>query len=64
MIMNTKIESENRKITTNLYQIIESVGEQLQTEETGLLSSIVSHLIDSGKIRLTCETESCRSLWN
>jgi hypothetical protein len=64
MIMNTKIERENQKITTNLYQIIESVEEQLKAEETGLLSSIVLHLIDSGKIRLSCETKSCRSLWN
>lgn len=62
--MNTKIESEKQKITTDLYHIIESVEEQLQTDETGLLSPIVLHMIDSGKIRLTCETESCRSLWN
>jgi len=63
-IMNTETENKNKIMTTNLYSIIEAIEGELHTEETELVPSIVMHMIDSGKIKLTCETNSCRSLLN
>lgn len=62
--MNTQIKNEKNVLTTNLFNIIEAIEEELHTEETELVPSIISHMIDSGKIKLTCETNSCRSLLN
>lgn len=62
--MNTINQSENQKVTTSLYSIIESIEEELSTDESGLIPSIIAHMIESGKIRLTCETDNCRYLLN
>ena len=47
----------------SLYKIIEAVENELNESENKLAPSIVMHLIDSGKIKLTCETESCGLLF-
>jgi hypothetical protein len=54
----------DKKITTNLLNIIEAVEEELNESERKLAPSIVTHMINNGKIKLTCETKSCRFLFH
>ncbi len=60
----TNRTSNDEKITTSLYNIIEAVEEELNESENKLVPSIVMHMIDRGKIKLTCETKSCRFLFH
>ena len=62
--MNTEIQFENEKMTTNLFRLIESIEEELHADESELIPSIIMHMIESGKIKLTCETENCSYLLN
>lgn len=62
--MHTDNTQRDRRITTSLYQLIEAVREELNESETRLAPSIVMHMIDQGKIKLTCETKSCRYLFH
>ncbi|RJP78776.1 MAG: hypothetical protein C4522_12050 [Desulfobacteraceae bacterium] len=62
--MNTINQSENEKVTTSLYSIIESIEEELRTGESEMIPTIIAHMIESGKIKLTCETDNCRYLLN
>jgi len=60
--MNTNHTPNDEKITTSLYNIVEAIEEELNESENKLVPSIVMHMMDSGKIKLTCETKSCRFL--
>ena len=62
--MNLETYAENEKVTTNLYSIIESIEEELKSNEVELIPAIIQHMIDSGQIKLTCESESCGYLLN
>jgi len=61
--MNTNNTPNDKKMTTSLYEIVEAVEDELNESENKLVPSIVMHLIDSGKIKLTCETKSCGLLF-
>ena len=62
--MFTENQSENQKITTNLFAIINAIEEELGSDEKELIPSIIRHMIDTGKIKLTCETQRCRAMQN
>ncbi len=45
--------------TTTLYKLFNTVFDAAGTENEDLVSSVVMHIIDTGKIKLVCKDEKC-----
>lgn len=39
-------------VQTTLYELIEAIGSEIRPEEEALITTTVSHLISSGKVRI------------
>ncbi len=59
-MMNTLTDTN----TTSLYDLFETVYEEVDKEEEDLVPSVVMHMIDSGKIKLLCKDDACSNFLN
>ncbi len=50
--------------TTSLYDLFETVYSEVDKDDENLVSSVVMHMIDTGKIKLLCEDEACSNFLN
>ncbi len=50
--------------TTNLYDLFETVYNEVTNEEEDLVPSVVMHMINTGKIKLLCKDEVCSNFLN
>ncbi len=50
--------------TTSLYDLFETVYNEVESEEENLVPSVVIHMIDTGRIKLLCKDEVCSNFLN
>lgn len=64
ILASYNINKKESSVISNLYNLVEAIEDELEPGEEALVPSIVSRLLESGRVKLICKGRNCGNFIN